>query len=180
VVSDFLSFARDLPLHRQPVDVRALLEDVRSLKASGGGPLLEVECLVAGAFLLDRGRVKECLLNLVGNAMQATPAGGKVRLCASLERDGRLLLEVTDTGTGMDEVTVARAFTPFFTTKEKGSGLGLPLVKKFARDHGGDARLASEPGRGTTVSLLLAPGPVGPAVADEPALLGDDEPALLG
>lgn len=185
VVSDFLAFARDLPLSRERVDVKALLEDVRSLKR-GALPAeaaeIVVECSVETPFALDRGRIKEALLNLVTNALQATPASGRVTLRARKDDDERLVLEVIDTGAGMSREDVARTFTPFFTTKEKGSGLGLALVRKFARDHGGDATLESEPGEGTTVRMVLAP-----AAVDEDAgasarsrAVDEEEPALLG
>lgn len=186
VVNDFLAFARELPVNRESVDVKALLEDVRSLKAKDGTAAVVLECSVESPFALDRGRIKEALLNLLGNALQATPADGRVTLRARKDEDGRLILDVTDTGTGMPRDAAERAFTPFYTTKEKGSGLGLPLARKFARDHGGDASLESEPGKGTTVRLVLAPAAVDvPARASgsrahEPALLDDDEPALLG
>lgn len=182
VVNDFLAFARDLPLARERVDVKALLEDVRSLKQREDAAEIVVECSVETPFALDRGRIKEALLNLVTNALQATPASGRVTVRARKDDEERLVLEVIDSGAGMPEADVARTFTPFFTTKEKGSGLGLALVRKFARDHGGDATLESELGRGTTVRVVLAPAPVpererateggAPAVEEEPALLG--------
>lgn len=183
VVNDFLAFARDLPLTREPVDVRALLEDVRSLKQREDGAPILVESELKSSFALDRGRVKEALLNLVANAQQATPPDGKVTLRARLDDEGRLVLEVCDTGAGMPPEQVARTFTPFFTTKEKGSGLGLALVRKFARDHGGDASLESELGRGTTVRMVLAPAsPHEETSETEGASAGGDvaEPALLG
>jgi two-component system sporulation sensor kinase B len=103
---------------------------------------------------IDRNRIKQALLNLVENALAATPPDGAVTLAA--ERvDGGIALTVSDTGKGMDADTVARAFTPFFTTKEKGSGLGLPLAKKLARDHGGDATVTSVVGAGTTVRIFV-------------------------
>lgn len=179
VVNDFLAFARDAPVSRELVDVGALLEDVRSLKERAGTAVLEVDCRVAEPFPLDRGRIKESLLNLVENALAATPADGAVHLRARLD-DGALVLEVQDSGRGMDEETAARAFTPFFTTREKGSGLGLPLVRKFARDHGGDALLESALGRGTTVSLRLLSGEVSSEVARERTRLVEGEEPLLG
>ncbi|HEY4222896.1 MAG TPA: ATP-binding protein, partial [Myxococcota bacterium] len=99
-------------------------------------------------------RIKQALLNLVENALAATPPSGSVVLRAA-RANGKLELCVRDDGKGMDAATLERAWTPFFTTKEKGSGLGLPLVKKLARDHGGDARIDSVVARGTTVTLTL-------------------------
>ncbi len=158
VVNDFLAFAKDAPADRADVgevDLRALLEDVRSLTARPDRAAIVVVVEDVVAFALDRNRIKQALLNLVENALQATPTEGSVTLRASVD-DGALLLVVEDTGKGMDETTAKHAFTPFFTTKEKGSGLGLALVRKLARDQGGDARIESTPGRGTRVLLRLA------------------------
>jgi signal transduction histidine kinase len=78
------------------------------------------------------------------------------RVVLRAKADGAWLeLSVADTGAGMSKATLEKAFTPCFTTKEKGSGLGLALVRKLSRDHGGDALIASEPGRGTTVTMRL-------------------------
>jgi signal transduction histidine kinase len=177
VVNDFLAFARDLPLHRERVRVSTLLEDVRSLRVHDGLAVVKVECEIDGKFALDRSRIKEALLNLVANAQQASPDDGEVILRARIDDEEQLVLEVEDQGRGMEPQTVERAFAPFFTTKEKGSGLGLPLVRKFARDHGGDASIESTPGEGTRITLVLAPGePGSPGDPDaEPRLLGDGE-----
>ncbi|MCC7070579.1 MAG: HAMP domain-containing histidine kinase [Deltaproteobacteria bacterium] len=154
VVNDFLAFARDTPLQREPVDVAALLDDVATLCRREGAARLVVRCETTGAVELDRNRIKQALLNVVENALAATPPEGVVTLGAT-QGDGRLLLTVEDSGKGMDAATLERIWTPFFTTKEKGSGLGLPLVRKLARDHGGDAEVSSTPGAGTRVTLAL-------------------------
>lgn len=152
VVNDFLAFARDTPLQKEPVDVAALLDDVATLCRREGGARLDVQGGGAGAVEMDRNRIKQALLNLLENALAATPADGTVTLRA--ERAGaRLNLVVEDTGKGMDAAMLERVWTPFFTTKEKGSGLGLPLVRKLARDHGGEAEVSSTPGVGTRVTL---------------------------
>jgi signal transduction histidine kinase len=157
VVNDFLAFARDAPAHREDVDVNALIDDVVSLSQREGRARIVVVEGAALVFALDRGRIKQALLNLIENALQATPEDGRVDVGASIDDDGFLVIAVADSGKGMDAATVDKAFTPFFTTKEKGSGLGLPLVKKLARDHGGDAVIDSVVGQGTRVSLRLAP-----------------------
>ncbi len=160
VVNDFLAFARDTPPSREDVDVVALLHDVRSLCVrDGAAAVLVADAGGAdvGVFPLDRGRIKQALLNLVDNALAATPPSGTVTLSA--RRDGgTLVLAVVDTGRGIDAATQKKLFTPFFTTKEKGSGLGLALVRRLARDHGGDAKLTSVVGEGTRVEVSLRPG----------------------
>lgn len=163
VVSSFLAFARDTPLTREPVDVPALLEDVASLCRREGAAAVVVDGAGAGAADMDRARIKQALLNLVENALAATPPDGRVALSARRE-GGSLIIVVEDTGKGMDEETLARAWQPFFTTKEKGSGLGLPLVRKLARDHRGDAEVTSAVGQGTRVTLVIPVIGTGPAV----------------
>jgi signal transduction histidine kinase len=155
VVNSFLAFARDAPLTKEPVDVKALLDDVSSLCRRDDRARIEVRTPPDGGTVeMDRARIKQALLNLVDNALAATPADGCVTLRATRDERG-LMLVVEDTGKGMDPDTLARAWTPFFTTKEKGSGLGLALVRKLAREHGGDAEVTSMPGQGTTASLLI-------------------------
>jgi signal transduction histidine kinase len=186
VVNDFLAFARDTPIVREPVDVRDLVDDVASLARRADGARIVVDVGTLPRFPLDRGRIKQALLNLVENALQATPADKSVTVRAAL-KDGCLSFTVDDEGKGIDDATLARVFQPFFTTKEKGSGLGLPLVKKLARDHGGDCSIESSVGRGTRVTLALAGSPVDEAHAVSPeksaatsANAGDSEEALLG
>ncbi len=156
VVNSFLAFARDMALIKESVSVTELLEDVASLTRREGMARIEVDVrgLVDVTIDIDRARIKQALLNMVENSLAATPDDGVVTLRASREA-GVVVLAVEDTGKGMDADTLARAWTPFFTTKEKGSGLGLPLVRKLARDHGGDAAVLSTPGRGTTVTMRL-------------------------
>lgn len=108
----------------------------------------------------DATEFETALLNLVVNARDAMPAGGKVHVSARLERGstGRfLVMSVRDTGPGMDAETLARATEPFFTTKEagKGSGLGLTTVERFATRAGGHLNLLSRPGEGTTAEIWL-------------------------
>jgi signal transduction histidine kinase len=154
VVNGFLSFARETAPSVEPTDVRALCEDVRALVATHGRAPVTLDVPEGLVATIDAARIKQALLNLAENALAATAQDGRVVLRA--KADGAwLMLSVEDTGAGMSKETLDKAFTPFFTTKEKGSGLGLALVRKLSRDHGGDAEIASEPGRGTTVTMRL-------------------------
>jgi two-component system NtrC family sensor kinase len=153
---------------------------------------------------LDPGHFEAAILNLVGNARDAMPGGGCVVIATRNTRidagddlpPGRYVrVAVSDSGIGMDRETVAKAFEPFFTTKDvgQGSGLGLSQVFGFARQAGGDVRIASEPGHGTTVEILLPPTadrppteragpdtvPLRNAQAGEVVLVVEDEPAVL-
>lgn len=133
----------------------------------------------------DKGQLVLALVNLLFNARDAMPDGGVIALDAT--RWGRRgVLRVRDCGHGMSPDVLRRAFEPFFTTKPPGvgTGLGLPLVRSCARAHGGDVRLESEPGRGTTVTIWLPvdvadPEPLAPrAPPEQPrgqALVVDDD-----
>jgi CheY-like chemotaxis protein len=105
----------------------------------------------------DPTQLEQVLLNLVLNARDAMPAGGKVTLSTRNLPGGEVLLEVEDTGIGMPEETRARVFEPFFTTKEvgRGSGLGLPVVFGIVQQSNGRIDLESEPGRGATFRIHL-------------------------
>jgi two-component system nitrogen regulation sensor histidine kinase NtrY len=115
--------------------------------------------------------------NLVLNALDAMPAGGTLTL-RTAELDGKVAIEITDTGTGMTKEDSARLFTPYYTTKPQGTGLGLAIVQSVVSDHHGTITIASEEGRGTTIRIELpqrqmdrreAPeGPAASAAKNEP------------
>jgi signal transduction histidine kinase len=117
---------------------------------------------------VDANQLELAILNLTINARDAMPSGGSVRIDLKNSRTGNrsppellpgdyVVVSISDTGTGMDEETLARAFEPFFTTKELGigSGLGLPMVQGFAAQSGGAVQIRSKLGEGTTVELWL-------------------------
>ena len=104
----------------------------------------------------DRAQVEQALLNLVSNAIDAMPQGGRLVLAAC--RDGAwVALHVGDTGAGIAAEDLPRVFEPLYTTKPRGSGtgLGLPLVREIVAAHGGTVRLESRPGEGTDVLVRL-------------------------
>lgn len=105
---------------------------------------------------IDPVQLEQALLNLCINARDAMPEGGTLRLCLG-SRDGRVTLEVSDTGVGMTEGVMERARDPFFSTKPagEGSGLGLASAQWIVEQAGGELRLASAPGEGTTARLVL-------------------------
>ena len=141
--------------------------------------------------IADRSQLEQVILNLVLNARDAMPDGGRLRVSVSVNAmDGHSLLTVTDTGTGMDDATLARIFEPFFTTKALGSGtgLGLSVVYGVITQAGGSVRVESAPGHGTTMHITLPlstaalgerPEPLGAEThADHRVLLVDDDEAV--
>ena len=101
------------------------------------------------------GRLKQALLNLLVNARQAMPGGGRVVISAEPEEEGYLRLTVEDTGCGMSPEVRRQIFNPFFTTKEGGTGLGLPLTKSIIEDLGGTVDIESRPGESTRFILRI-------------------------
>jgi signal transduction histidine kinase len=161
VVNDFLDYTRRTPLERGPVELAPYLQDLAGLAASdaaGRGVRVAVAVEPAEARVVaDADKLRRALLNLVRNGIQAMPEGGELRLEARLS-GGRVVLSVRDTGVGMSEEVRREIFTPFFTTRERGSGLGMAFVKRIVEEHGGEVGVESVPGAGTTVTLTLPGG----------------------
>jgi len=106
----------------------------------------------------DPRRLKEALLNVVANAIDFTPAGGRVDVHVAPDAGGARVI-VRDTGRGISPDDLARVGTSFFTTRDTGTGLGVVLARNVVAQHGGRFELASEAGRGTTVTITLPPAP---------------------
>src|SRR3954471_3498931 len=146
LVTQFLEFARPRPPELQKADPRELTDSVLSLvgqvaarsnvrlKQSFDGPV--------GAVRFDQEQIKQVLLNLVLNAIQAMPNGGEVTVSAE-ESNGMLILRVRDTGAGIAPEKVDDIFDPFYTTKQDGTGLGLPIAYQIVQQHGGELALES-------------------------------------
>jgi len=160
VVSDFLEFARRPPPVMESVPAAALLDEVCEIcRPAGPSPLLRVEVpseLVAEA---DRGQLRRALINLVKNALAAAGSSGQVVLAA--RRSGSAVeWEVRDSGPGVPQEIVDKIFTPFFTTREKGTGLGLAFVREIARDHGSAVSLDRGPEGGARFRFTTGIGRV--------------------
>ena len=104
----------------------------------------------------DAAQMRQVVTGLCLNAAEAMPAGGKLSVRAGREPSGsRIVLEVSDTGSGMDGETMARIFEPFFSTKSAGRGMGLAAIRGIVENHGGEIRVGSRPGEGSTFTVLL-------------------------
>src|SRR5205085_11551649 len=103
---------------------------------------------------IDREQIRAALLNLILNAQQAMPSGGRLEVRTRATPQG-LALDLIATGVGLDAKTLARIFEPFFSTKSGGTGLGLPTAHKIIETHGGRLAVQSEPGRGTQFTIEL-------------------------
>jgi CheY-like chemotaxis protein len=168
-----LAFSRRQTLDPRPTDVNRLIAGVEDLIRRSVGPSVEVEVVGAGGLWVtkvDASQLENALLNLSINARDAMPEGGRITIetankwldsRAAKERDlspGQYIsVCVTDTGTGMTPEVIEKAFDPFFTTKPigQGTGLGLSMIHGFVRQSGGQVRIYSEVGKGTTMCLYL-------------------------
>jgi len=162
-LKDFLLIARPAPGVREPLDltetIREVIESLRCVP--DWNEQLEVELSLADAPLLiraNRTEVRQIIWNLVLNAVQAMPEGGKVRIRAEkAEYEGYDGAEVTigDTGCGITDQDRQRIFEPFYTTRDRGTGLGLTVVNRIVEVNRGRIRLQSEPGVGTVFRIWL-------------------------
>lgn len=187
-----LAFARRQNLTPQAVEIDQLIQDLADLIEYSVGRHVELELSLAVAqerVWVDKAQLENALLNLVINARDAMPDGGRLRLATRVDTQRqRVCVEVGDTGRGMDEATRERVFEPFFTTKGLGSGLGLSIVYGFVKQSGGDITVSSAPGSGTTFVLSLpvatghrsdsidaAPEPAGEMIPAQSVLLVEDD-----
>ncbi len=158
LVRDMLDFARPLELHHAPVDLAGLAAECLEL-AAPVATQSQVELRLdnshpQGSPLVDPYRVQQALLNLVTNAVQASPPGGRVTVCLRW-RVREICLEVRDQGPGIPRDQREQILSPFFTTKKEGTGLGLPIAKKIAEAHGGRLAMADNQPQGMVFSLVL-------------------------
>ncbi|MDO7844128.1 PAS domain S-box protein [Sphingomonas immobilis] len=207
-----LAFSRRQPLDPRPVRANPLISSMEDMLRRSLGERVELELVLAGGLWLTRcdpNQLESALLNLVINARDAMPEGGRLvietcnahldSLYAARDRDVRpgqyICICVTDTGTGMSKETIARAFEPFYTTKPigQGTGLGLSMIYGFTRQSEGYARIYSELGEGSTIKLYLPryrgaedPEDILPSLSEVPAadgevvLVVEDEPVVRG
>ena len=158
LLNDFLQFARVGTLEQEPADLNVLVKefiDFYQPQAKEQG--IEISPHLAANLPLvniDFRLFLQVLTNLSRNAQQAMPRGGVLEL-QTYTRDDRVMLDIIDTGEGMTVETQAKMFDTFFSTKQDGSGLGLPTVRKIVEVHGGTIHCDSEPGRGTRFSIQL-------------------------
>jgi PAS domain S-box-containing protein len=161
-----LAFARKQPVVQRVVDLSVLVRDVELLLRRLVGPSIAIVIHGSGRALVsaDPSLLEQVLVNLVVNARDAMPNGGRLEIrvesClkepnAAGDREKLSVLSVSDSGTGMDEATRGRVFEPFFTTKSHGTGLGLASSYGIIQQHRGDIRVESELGRGTRFVVSL-------------------------
>jgi signal transduction histidine kinase len=158
VVQGFLKFTRPEDLKLQPVQLPALFEEIVPIvrpEAERAAVELNVDCANAPDVHGDLAMLRQAFLNLALNACQAMPHGGTLWIRCQGARDRRVKIEFSDTGVGIKPEHLSRIFDLYFTTKEKGSGIGLSMVYRTVQMHDGDIEVQSTPGAGTTFRVLL-------------------------
>lgn len=159
IIGDLLDYARERPLVTTTCSLHALVEESLEIVQDDGA--VEVELRIpteVDAIVVDRDLFRQVFVNLLQNAIEATPAGGgRVTVSATpLERgDEGVAIRVEDQGTGMTPEVAAQVFEPLFTTKSKGTGLGLAIVANMIRRHGGTIRVDSRLGHGSIFHIEL-------------------------
>jgi PAS domain S-box-containing protein len=171
IINDILDFAKAesgrLALGEETLSLAALIDETIRLlqaRATAGGLRLSVDLSQASAAIRGDGpRLRQVLLNLVGNAIKFTPHGGRVDLRGYQTAAGEVRIEIRDSGIGMSETDLAHAFEPFHQAdgsharNHEGTGLGLAICDRLMRLHGGSVTVTSELGRGTVATMILPP-----------------------
>lgn len=158
VTEDYLKFARLPKPMRDPVQLNDVLDQglafLDSLFSATGITVRTELDPGLPALPADEAQLWQAILNLVRNAIEAMPKGGTLTVRTE-KRDDQIVMTITDSGKGMTEPERAQVFTPFFSTKAGGTGLGLPLTQQIVNEHGGQIHCESMPGQGTTFVIEL-------------------------
>ncbi|HVU72842.1 MAG TPA: ATP-binding protein [Mycobacteriales bacterium] len=178
LVRQLLTFARRDVVNPEPIEVSSIVRDVASMLRRTIGEQVDLRLDLADVpltTLADRHQIEQIVLNLALNARDAVAGGGRVTIATSEGSgpDGRtdVVLQVIDTGHGMPPDVVSRVFEPFFTTKPRGqgTGMGLATVHGIVHQAGGEVTIVSEPGEGTTVTVVLRGSDAEPSAPPAPA-----------
>jgi signal transduction histidine kinase len=161
IAAEFSSFASSPTAHPEPTALPSLIDEVVAPYRTGLADRIAIT-VDAPADLppakIDRTLFARALTNVIENALYAMPGQGRLTISVRLDSSaapGTIVVEIADTGVGMDEEALGRIFQPYFSTKATGTGLGLTIAKRNIELNGGTIRVASERGVGTTVTLML-------------------------
>ncbi|WP_047154790.1 ATP-binding protein, partial [Aneurinibacillus tyrosinisolvens] len=171
VITEYLSFAKPEMEEKEIIDVCTHIEHVLSI-LSPYAALHNVEIQTTSQPFMfikaNPGRLTQCLVNLIKNGIEASSGNGKVEI-GTEKRDENIVIKIVDNGVGMDEEQVKRLGTPFYSTKEKGTGLGLMVCYRIIEMKKGKIEVESEKGKGTSFSIIL------PAITEN--FLKENQPA---
>jgi signal transduction histidine kinase len=159
IIEEFLSFSKSRRLELSNFSVTEVLQKIVSLiseEAKTRGITLETKWRLSPAVIpMDINKLQQAFLNFIKNAMESITNQGTITIAVDKENKNYLLVSISDTGCGMTAEEIEKIFSPEYTTKEKGLGLGMPLAMEIIRGHGGDIRVISRQGFGTTFEIIL-------------------------
>ncbi|TVY10386.1 PAS domain-containing sensor histidine kinase [Paenibacillus cremeus] len=159
IVSEFLVIAKPQSVRFQTKDVPTILHN--TIMLTGSQALIHNVNITTEAkpdvptIKCDENQIKQVFINILNNAIESMPEGGEIHISIVTAEDGQLLMRFSDNGCGIPEDRIPRLGEPFYTTKEKGTGLGLMVTFKIIENHGGQMRIFSELGKGTTVEIKM-------------------------
>ncbi len=166
-IIDFLNFAKPSPIEKSPANLNDLIDETIALLTDHGKTDAKIKINRSydrrvADMPVDRDAIKQCLWNILINALDAMPNGGTLTIATELRTREQgngpcdeAVIVITDDGAGMSQETLSKVFQPFFSTKTKGTGLGLSIVKRIIGQHGGRVSISSFLGRGTQVELCI-------------------------
>ncbi len=162
IIEDLLMYSRQSPIKKVRLDIGEVLRN--AVTSVNIPPSVKVSLdLVAGAKVAgDKSRLIRVFQNLISNAVDAMPSGGRLGLASSVAK-GWVIVEVSDNGVGMSRAQLGKIFVPLFTTKAQGLGMGLSICKRLVEAHGGEIHVTSKLGRGSTFTVRLPVAGVRPA-----------------
>lgn len=158
VVSQLLAFAKPIAIAKQPVSISDVInKTLKLIERQSNDRQIDIETDIPSGLPLipmDPDQMSQVLLNLLLNAVEALDSGGRIMISAVLNQD-RLILQISDNGTGISETDLSQIFDLYFTTKTSGTGLGLAIVHNIVEAHDGDIKVESPAEKGTTVTIRL-------------------------
>ena len=157
LVDEFNQFARMPPPKRELSDLNQIVQNVVNRYAESVEDIQIEESLALNlpSLSLDSEQITQALGNLINNAIEAMPDGGTLNVSTELVNEAKIRIQIQDTGIGMSPEILAQIFEPYYTTKDKGTGLGMAIVQRIVTDHDGEIFVESEAGIGTTVWIEL-------------------------
>jgi len=159
IIEEFLNFSKSRRLDFSKFSVTEILQKIVSLireEASTRGIIIETTWHHAPALIsMDVNKLQQAFINLIKNAMESITADGKINIAVEKEGKNHIVVKISDNGCGMTSAEIEKIFSPEYTTKEKGVGLGIPLAFEIIRGHGGDIRVISRKDKGTTFEVIL-------------------------
>ena len=157
IINDLLEYSKDLHLDLRETNPKALLKSTLRKIEVPGTIRIDDQTQNEPNFLVDGDKIERVFLNIICNAFDAMPNGGKLAVTSEKTKNN-VIFSFRDTGTGMTKEVMSKLWTPLFTTKAKGMGFGLPICKRIVEAHGGEIKAETEPGRGSVFTVALPLG----------------------